>query len=255
MQQHLALIPRKIEGGVIHQRPKDGYINATAMCQAAGKLFSDYGRLTSTAAFVKALSAETGIPITELIQSLRGGDPTLQGTWVHPQVAIHLAQWCSPQFAVKVSGWVYDWMSGSAPRQQVELPYHLRRYVANQQNVPVGHFSILSEMTTMMIAPMEIMGYTLPERMLPDISMGLMFCKWLRSKGIDTRTLPTYIHVFEDGRRVEAKAYPEELLADFRRHFRDVWLPTRSVEYFRGKDSEALAYLPMLLAAPTKKVH
>jgi hypothetical protein len=64
-------------------------------------------------------------------------------------------------------------MSGSAPASVADaVPYHLRRYVANQPNVPVGHFSVLTEMTQMLIAPMEIMGYTLPENMLPDISQG-----------------------------------------------------------------------------------
>jgi hypothetical protein len=61
------------------------------------------------------------------------------------QVAIHLGQWVSAQFAVQVSQWVYDWMSGSAPASVAEtVPYHLRRYVANQPNVPVGHFSVLT---------------------------------------------------------------------------------------------------------------
>jgi len=31
------------------------------------------------------------------------------GTWVHPRVAIHVAQWISPQFAVKVTEWVEEW--------------------------------------------------------------------------------------------------------------------------------------------------
>jgi hypothetical protein len=44
-----------------------------------------------------------------------------------------------------------------------------------------------------LIAPMEMMGYTLPEHMVPDISHGRMYCKWLRDKyGIDTDALPTY---------------------------------------------------------------
>lgn len=98
--------------------------------------------------------------------------------------------------------------------------------------------------------PMEIMGYTLPEHMLPDISHGKMFCKWLRDvHGIDTDALPTYLQVFEDGRRVWPRAYPEELLAAFRRHFREEWLPNRAIEYFRGRDSEALQFLPKLIAA------
>jgi hypothetical protein len=179
MQQHLDLIPHAVQGGIIYQRPKDGYINATAMCQAAGKDWFDYRRLKTTVAFIEALVIETGIPGSVLVQSLKGGDTRIQGTWVHPQVAIHLGQWVSAKFAVQVSQWVFDWMSGNIPAS-VAVPYHLRRYVANQPNVPVGHFSILTEMTQLLIAPMELMGYTLPEHMFPDISHGKMFCKWLR---------------------------------------------------------------------------
>ena len=90
-QISLPLIQYELEKEVIHQRVRDGYINATAMCKAAGKQFNDYWRLKTTPEFAEVLSAETGIPVTELIQSVRGGDPYLQGTWIHPRVAIHLA--------------------------------------------------------------------------------------------------------------------------------------------------------------------
>lgn len=248
LQQHFDLIPRRAAGAVVHQRPNDGYINATAMCQAADKLWADYRRLKSTSEFLAALSSDMGIPIAILVQSVSGGDARLQGTWVHPQIAIHLAQWLSPQFAVQVSQWVLDWMSGRSKPVQPIVPYHLRRYIANQHNLPVGHFSILAEMITSLIGPMEMMGYTLPERLLPDISEGRIFCRWLRENhGIDTDALPTYIHEYEDGRRVRAKAYPEHLLPAFRRHFREEWLPKHAEQYFRSRDSEALAYLPKLL--------
>jgi hypothetical protein len=255
LQQHFDLIPHPVQGGIIYQRPKDGFINATAMCQAAGKQWFDYRRLTTTNAFIEALATETGIPGSELTQSMKGGDIRFQGTWVHPQVAINLAQWLSAKFAVQVSQWVFDWMSGKSPASVAEtVPYHLRRYVANQPNVPVAHFSVLTEMTQLLMAPMEIMGYTLPEHMLPDISHGKMFCKWLRDvHGINTDALPTYLHIFEDGRRVWPKAYPDELLADFRKHFREEWLPNRAIDYFQGRDSEALQFLPKLISANKPK--
>ena len=106
------LIPHTINASVINQRAGDGYIHATAMCQAAGKKFNDYSRLDATQSFLSALSSDAGIPVTRLINSLQGGN-SIQGTWVHPKVA-HLAQWLSPQFAVQVTNWVYDWMSGKA---------------------------------------------------------------------------------------------------------------------------------------------
>lgn len=251
MQLNLVLIPHQVGNEIIQQRARDGYINATAMCKAANKKWNDYTRLNTTGPFLVELASVAGIPVTELVQSLSGGHPQLQGTWVHPQVATHLAQWLSPQFAVMVSGWVYDWMSGKAKPAKAQLPYHLRRYVTNAQNVPTGHFSMLVEMIQLLIGPMEMLGYTLPEKMLPDISMGKMFCKWLREKyDVDTDALPTYLHLYEDGRRIQAKAYPENLLAAFRKHFREEWFPLHAEAYFRKRDASALPYLPKLLVRP-----
>ena len=72
-QGELPLIPHEVQDRLIYQRAVDGYINATAMCQAAGKAFADYARLVNTKAFAQALQADMGIPITELIQVVRGG--------------------------------------------------------------------------------------------------------------------------------------------------------------------------------------
>jgi hypothetical protein len=49
------------------------------------------------------------ISTDELIK-YKTGDIHIRSTWVHPQVAINIAQWISPQFDVKVSGWVYEIM-------------------------------------------------------------------------------------------------------------------------------------------------
>jgi hypothetical protein len=202
-QYELAFVPHKFEGSVIEQRAKDGYINATAMCRAAGRPWSRYWELPASKEFAKELSSDLGIPITELIQSISGGLPDRQGTWVHPQVAVNLAQWLSAKFAVMVSKWVYDWMSSGRAPTSAQLPFHIRRYVANQRNVPSGHFSVLTEIILGLIGPMEANGYTLPETLWPDISEGKIFSRWLREvKGVDTGAMPTYPHEFEDGRLV-----------------------------------------------------
>ena len=98
------LIEHSVDGEVVPQRPRDGYINATRLCKQAGKLFGDYYRLGQTRAFLEELSLEMGIPISNLVHVIKGrGDAISQGTWVHPQVAINLGQWLSPSFAVRVS--------------------------------------------------------------------------------------------------------------------------------------------------------
>lgn len=250
-QPLLPFIPHQVEGQLVVQRQKDGFINATAMCTAAGKRFNDYTRLSATSGFIAELSTAAGIPVTELIQSFTGGDPAIQGSWVHPQVAVNLAQWLSPKFAVLVSQWVYDWMRGTT-EPTGKLPYHLRRYVNNQKNVPVGHFSVLTEMTLALIAPMEAAGYKLPEKLWPDISQGKMFAKYCRDNlGLDTDALPTYQHEFEDSRYpVRAKAYPNRYLGTFRDHFVQVWMPERMLSYFKERDPKAIPFLQTALLLP-----
>ena len=45
---------------------------------------------------------------TKLIDIETGGSNDNRGTWVHPKVAINIAQWISPEFDVQVSTWVHQ---------------------------------------------------------------------------------------------------------------------------------------------------
>jgi len=84
---------------------EDGYINATMLCKAHGKkLLGHYNENKQTKKYLEELSINIGIPILELFVTTVGGNHN--GTWVHRKVAIHLAQWLSPNFAVQVSNWV-----------------------------------------------------------------------------------------------------------------------------------------------------
>ena len=256
-QYSLSLIPHKVQDSIVDQRAEDGYINATAMCKAAGKLIADYARLTSTKEFMAELQSDMGIPISELMQQVKGGEPHLQGTWVHPQVAIHLAQWLSPKFAVQVTKWVHEWMSGKTP-SMTKMPFHLERHMLNFHKIPTGHFSVLQEMTNALVAPMEAQGYRMPETMMPDITHGKMLCQHLREKhGIDTDALPTYQHEFPDGRIVSAKLYPLEYLGEFRVMLARIWMAEKAAAYFQKRDPLALAALDKILllgASPPVRV-
>ena len=110
-------LARAINGVTIKQRAIDGYIDATAMCTAYKKRFNDYRQGLATEEFLRALERNTGIQLFELVQSTRGRHTG--GTWVHPRVAIHLAQWCSPEFAVLVTGWIEEWAGKPAFQKQV----------------------------------------------------------------------------------------------------------------------------------------
>lgn len=253
-QIQMVFVDHQIENNHIQQRLDDGYINATAMCKAADKRWSHYRELSSTNDYLKELSSAVGIPVdgeNGLIKQIIGGIPDLQGTWVHPQVAVHLAQWLSPKFAVMVSQWVYEWMTGGI--KKYEMPPHIKRYISNRSKIPPTHFSMLNELIFNLVAPMESDGYILPEVMMPDISTGRMFCKWLRDQGYEPDDFPTYTHDFEDGRSIPGvKLYPNEVLAAFRKYFNETWLPEKSIPYFEPRDKEALKYLPKLLESNTR---
>lgn len=98
-------------------RQGDGYLNATQMCNAYNKKLYDWRRTKAGIAVTDALSLETGIPASKLFHSVRGrGDSVQQGTWVHPKLAVHIAQWIDPQFALWVSDLVIDWFTGNGQR-------------------------------------------------------------------------------------------------------------------------------------------
>ena len=213
-------------------------------------MFGDYNRSAQTTAFLNELSLDMGIPISNLVQVIRGrGDRLNQGTWVHPQVAINLGQWLSPTFAVQVSKWVFDWMQGNI---RGYMPEHVRRFIKNRTKIPHTHFSMLNEIYLNFFATLEDYGIIPPDSMMPDISTGRMFSDFLRSKGIDPTQFPTYEHEFSDDSRmpVRARLYPIEYLPDFRRYFNEVWLPNRAESYLAERLPQAVPLLDKILQLP-----
>jgi len=242
-------IDHQTDGEIINQRVKDGYVNATAMCKAAKKEWYEYARSKNAKDFLEELSSATEISRDELIQSVAGGIPHLQGTWVHPQVAVHLAQWLSPKFSVLVTQWVMDWLSGNVSKRN-NTPYHLRRYFENKPNVPYGYFSMLNEAYITLIGPLEQLGYLVSDRQVPDISFGQTFSRYLRSLGHNVDSFPEYLHKYEDGRVVNARAYPNELLPVCQKFLIEEWLRNRAEKYFAKRDKEALPYLSQMMQLP-----
>ena len=246
-----ALIEHEVEGAHIHQRPKDGYINATEMCKADSKLFADYYRLKTTKAFLDELSSVMGIPITEdkqgvtpLVYQIQGGNPEGQGTWVHPDIAINLGQWLSPKFSVWVAKCIREWVEGTT---QAYMPPHVRRYMMNKAKIPATHFSMLNEVYLELLAPLDDDGIRIPRSMTPDISTGRMFSDFLRDKGIAPEDFPTYAHEYPDGRIVDVRLYPIEHLSAFRMWMNDFWLPEKAVTYFEKRLRAAIPHIQHLL--------
>lgn len=242
-----ALIDHEVDGEHIHQRPKDGYINATEMCKADEKQWSNYAQNASSKAFIDELSRSLGIPRDSLIQQISTGSNESRGTWVHPQVAINLGQWLSPKFAVWVTQRIQEWVEGTTKGY---MPPHVKRYMMNKAKVPATHFSMLNEVYLELLAPIDDAGVIIPKKVVPDISTGKMFSGFLRDQGIEPNNFPTYKHDYPDGRIVDARLYPVELLSKFRVWLNNEWLPKRAIDYFKERLPDALPHIQHLLSPP-----
>ena len=126
---------RDVNGVVVEQRMPDGFINATAMCTAHGKKIDSWFRTRDTLELFEVLAIDLSVPInysnlsnldvsrlsgtkySKIFPNLvfsRGGSPENGGgTWLHPDLAIQLAQWCNKFFAIQVSRWVREWLTSA----------------------------------------------------------------------------------------------------------------------------------------------
>lgn len=241
------LIEHQVEQSIISQRASDGYVNATAMCQAAGKSLEDYVQSPSTQDFIDELAYVEGIAKVNIIQDIQEGDPQLRGVWVHPDVAINLAQWCSPQFAVMVSRFVREWLEGTHTSQtQLRSWQHFHDRVDMTKNsVPPGYFGIFHEIASMVV-PMIHSGVELNDHTMPDISVGQTWARYWKDKKLATthgerinypHTFPEYYPQAANG-IVDAYCYPDTALGDFRKWFRENYLTKNLPNYIAGKQKK-----------------
>ena len=115
---------RDWQGTPIQRRASDGWVNATAMCQAGGREWFTYARSSRSQEYIAALAGSLGSPqncghplagspqnpATVVIQSITTGPNEHRGTWIHPRLAVDLARWISPAFAVWMDGWFLESM-------------------------------------------------------------------------------------------------------------------------------------------------
>ena len=77
--------------------------------ESGGKKFNHWYSLDNTKHLINELASDIGIPISQLIDIKKGNSNEFnQGTWIHPHLAIQLAQWLSPKFAIQVSNWIMN---------------------------------------------------------------------------------------------------------------------------------------------------
>jgi hypothetical protein len=122
---------REWNGVAIQRRQMDGYVNATAMCKANGRHLPHYLANDRTTEYLQALSGSVGIPTDHLKTSIGNGPNHLRGTWIHPRLAVDLARWISPGFAVWMDGWFLEQFQPAPPASPLTTTNH-RQPAANR---------------------------------------------------------------------------------------------------------------------------
>lgn len=126
---------------------EDGYIMATKLCQASMKQLVHWRNSPETRQIIEFLRQKLHMDEKELIQVKRGGNnKNNQGTWVHPDLGINLAHYCSPVFSIQVSRWVRELIiTGSVELgkeksiEQVQQSFKERMEHIEQLNISLIH--------------------------------------------------------------------------------------------------------------------
>ena len=142
MAKKIITLSRDVNGVSVEQRYVDGFINVTAMAAAYSKDLTQWFRTKDTLELFTALAGDLDIQINpvdlqdldvarlsaskyaslfpSLVTARRGSPENGGGTWLHPDLAIQAAQWCSKPFALLVSRWIREWMNSAYNPIQLE---------------------------------------------------------------------------------------------------------------------------------------
>lgn len=151
-------------GKVIAQR-EDGFVNLTQMCTANGKRIDHWKELKGTKAYISEL--QENYPESRVVDSIEGNTED-SGTWGHPSLAINLARWISPKFAVWCDAHIFNLMSTGKtsldidPIEEMKLKIEYERLKGQNINSEYALTQFRHTIVTTCPEPVQqkILGYT-----------------------------------------------------------------------------------------------
>ena len=153
--------------GQLIQRRADGFVNLTQMCQANGKRLDHFLKANKTKGYIDALTQSLQMGV---LDSDRGGNHS--GTWGHPSLAINLARWISPQFAVWCDAHIFNLMTTGQtsldidPIEEMKLKIELARLENQKSQADLALTNLRYTITQTCPEPVQqkILGYQLVEK-------------------------------------------------------------------------------------------
>lgn len=125
-------------------------------------------------------------------------------------------------------------------------PMMMRFSLNSKQNSSLWYWSMLNKMVELFALPLEHNWFELPDNVIPDISTGMLFNKYLKEKWHNPEKIcKTYTHIYPDGRHINwVRQYPDALYPLFTEWFQKQWLSNRCAKYLADRtDESVLPYL------------
>lgn len=88
---------------------KNGYINATQLCKSGNKQFRNWLSNEQSKLLIESVESDINDAATILITG--GNNALIRGTYVHPDIIVHVGSWISVEFAKMVSKIVLNYFA------------------------------------------------------------------------------------------------------------------------------------------------
>ena len=122
----------------------DGHIDLTGMCKANGKKLSHFLALKETKDYIKVMERDAGIPASKIIEVVKGGNAKNQGSWGHPEIAILLAQWISPEFHRWCNAHIFVLMSQGQTSLDID-PFERMQEILGDLRLDVDRVNLIDD--------------------------------------------------------------------------------------------------------------
>lgn len=136
-----SLVAHDESGGIITEiRSSDGYVNATKLCQSAGRRWPKYYENQSSRDFISEFSS-TIDPSVVLLKYSSGGNGE-RHTWIHPVIAEDLQRWCRRSGKCQYEADVCTKLACEVfGEREVKTPHGLADIVSDTEVIEVKHVS------------------------------------------------------------------------------------------------------------------
>jgi len=141
----------------------------------------------------------------------------------------------------------------SQTRPSLNSLWDARARLFNEKTrIPAGYWCIFNEIAHVCWG-MEFRGAHLREDAVPDISVGKLWCKYARERGMDMSEAKQYLHHYPDKRGAQyANIYPNTWLGAFRDWFQGSYLKEAFPEYLHTHGLGTPAQRPALSHSPAR---